>query len=99
MSTATQLQRTRTGLNRGLTAAWTQREPLAIRALMTGLVVLAIHVVASRVGLNTQLTQDLANLADPAGLIFLVVFTRRAVTPVAAPRHRDGRRLVPAESQ
>jgi hypothetical protein len=43
-------------------------------------------------------TQDLANLADPAALIFLVYFTRKAVTPVAAPRHRDGRRLIPAES-
>ncbi len=97
MRVAAQLRTSRIGLNNRMTAAFLPREPLAISALVTGFTVVGIHLFASRLGLSNQLTQDLANLADPTGLILLVFFTRKAVTPVAAPRHKDGRRLVPAE--
>ena len=97
MRVAAQLATSRIGFNKRMSAAFVQREPLAISALVAGFAVLGIHVCASRIGLSNQLTQDLTNLADPTALILLVLYTRKAVTPVAAPRHKDGRRLIPAE--
>lgn len=84
-------------LTQRMNTAFAQREPLAVRALLVGITVMGIHLFAPRLGLTSQLAQDLANLADPVALILLVASARKRVTPVAAPRHSDGRRLVPAE--
>lgn len=97
MRIAAQLASSRNGMTRRMSAAFIQREPLAVSALLAGFTVMGIHLCAARLGLSNQLTQDLATLADPTALILLVIVTRKAVTPVAAPRHKDGRRLVPAE--
>lgn len=97
MRVAAHLAASRNRLTKRTTEALVQREPLAVRALIVGITVMGIHLFAPRLGLTSQLAQDLANLADPTALLFLVVSARKRVTPLASPRHTDGRRLIPAE--
>lgn len=73
------------------------REPLVTKGLLASGAIAAIHVVAPRLGISGQLTQDLVTLVDPLVVIGLVFSTRHKVTPTADPRHRDGRKLVPED--